>query len=324
MSVAAGVVLSRTQFKYPEADNNLRDTPLHREEREMSGLRICKFRQSAIVVVLSVLTGGSAIADLPWQTDVRAALKQAKASGKPMMIQFTAEWCGYCHKMKATTFADPAVVQQVNADFIPVMLDADQHSELVEKLKLKGLPATVVVDPSLRILKKLNGYQKTDKLQAELTSIVKARRKVASVGYSRPKQASPEKAAPTPPRTRTAQLPTVRTKVAEPQKPAAFEGLCLVSLRNDRSLQRGNPKYSLKYKGATVSFATMKEMEVFRDDPELYWPRLDGECPVSARDGKRAVGRPEFGVMFRGEVWLFSSAANMNRFVAAPESFVIQ
>ena len=56
----------------------------------MSGLRIFNIKRVAIAATLCFLTCNSASAQLPWQGDVRAALKQAKASGKPMMIQFTA------------------------------------------------------------------------------------------------------------------------------------------------------------------------------------------------------------------------------------------
>ncbi len=291
----------------------------------MSGLRIFKVKRVAVAAALCFLTCSSASAQLPWQGDVRAALKQAKASGKPMMIQFTADWCTFCHKMKATTFTDPAVVQQVNTQFIPVMLDADQHAELVEKLALKGLPATVVVDPNLRILKKLNGFQKSDKLLAELGSVVAARRKVASVGYSKVQQTqtpvNKKKAGPLPKVTQKTQ-PAKAKVTPKPTRNYAFGGLCLVSLRNDRTLQRGNPRYALKYRGTTVSFATKMEMEAFQDNPEIYWPKHDGVCQVSAKDGKTQQGRPEFGVMFRDEVWMFSSAEKMNRFVENPELYV--
>jgi thioredoxin-related protein/YHS domain-containing protein len=292
----------------------------------MSGLRIFNIKRVAIAATLCFLTCNSASAQLPWQGDVRAALKQAKASGKPMMIQFTADWCTFCHKMKATTFTDPAVVQQVNAQFIPVMLDADQHAELVEKLALKGLPATVVVDPDLRILKKLNGFQRPDKLMAELGSVVAARRKVASVGYSKTRKTqvrvSRKNPGSLPKVTQKAQPSKAKATPKPPTRTYAFGGLCLVSLRNDRTLLRGNPRFALKYRGTTVSFATKMEMEAFQDNPDIYWPKHDGVCQVSARDGKTQQGRPEFGVMFRDEVWLFSSAETMNRFVENPELYV--
>jgi thioredoxin-related protein/YHS domain-containing protein len=285
-------------------------------------------RYAVLVAAVCILSAESASAQVSWDNDVRVALSKAKKSGRPLLIQFTAEWCHFCHKMKATTFADGTVKRKINDQFIPVMLDADQHAELVSRLNLKGLPATVVVDPNLRILKKLNGYQDVDKLNAELDSVIVARKKVASVGFTRPSRPSTRNVTKGP-------LPTVRPGVAqvkspeppspkaEPIKalPVAFDGLCLVALRDERALQKGTRKFSLKYKGQVVSFASQESLVAFRENPTRYWPKHNGACQVAGSTGKPLAGKPEFGVMFRNNVWLFSSAENMNRFVADPGKY---
>ncbi|MFK7821808.1 MAG: thioredoxin family protein, partial [Planctomycetaceae bacterium] len=277
----------------------------------MSGLSNTTIRHSIFVAALCVLFANTASAQVSWNNDVRVALGKAKQTGRPLLIQFTAEWCHYCHKMKATTFADGSVKRKIDAQFIPVMLDADQHAELVSRLNLKGLPATVVVDPNLRILKKLNGFQDVAKLQAELDSVVTARKKVASVGFTRPSK-------PAKSNVTKAKLPTVRPGVAkvrttpaptpkvEPIAPApvAFDGLCLVTLRDERALQKGDRKFSLKYKNQIVSFSSQESMIAFRENPSKYWPKHNGVCQVAAADGKTQTGKPEFGVMFRDNVWL--------------------
>ena len=50
-----------------------------------------------------------AAAEPVWQTNLNSAFKLSGETGKPMLVLFGAEWCGYCHKQDAETLSDPAV-----------------------------------------------------------------------------------------------------------------------------------------------------------------------------------------------------------------------
>ena len=69
---------------------------------------------------------------IEWRTDIEQALADSKSTGKPILMQFTAKWCGFCHKMFRTTFIDPEVVRLVNSNMIPVKVDADREARLVK------------------------------------------------------------------------------------------------------------------------------------------------------------------------------------------------
>lgn len=301
----------------------------------MSGLGKRIMKHSAVLAAVCLFAGSASAADLNWQTDVHVALKQARATSKPMLIQFTASWCHFCVKMKQTTYADASVQRQVTSQFIPVMLDADENAELVSKLGIKGLPATVMVAPDLRILKKLNGYQRPGKLQSEMKEalVIASPTKVASVGYARAKKQPVARASDRKPTARPNPLPSIHPdpRSSQRQKPQAekaraeplgFDGVSLVALRNQRKLVKGDPGISMVYRSTTLRFTSEKELREFKSNPEKFWPHRDGVCLVSSTSEEAVAGLPQFGVMYRDRIWFFSSLANMHKFVEAPQRYL--
>jgi thioredoxin-related protein len=57
-------------------------------------------------------------------------IKLAAKTNKPIMINFTATWCGYCKKMNRTTFADKHVIDVLNNGFVGIKVDGDSQREL--------------------------------------------------------------------------------------------------------------------------------------------------------------------------------------------------
>ena len=84
-----------------------------------------------------------------WLTSLPEAFAQARAEGKPVLIDFWATWRKNCLAMVKTTFKDPAV-RQVLEGFIKVKLQAEQLSEpatrnLLDAYAVWGLPTYVVL-----------------------------------------------------------------------------------------------------------------------------------------------------------------------------------
>ena len=97
-----------------------------------------------------------------WGHDEAAALREAQASGKPVIIDFTAEWCAACHEMERLTYTDPAVVAAAE-DFVTVMLDCTKSDDpaivaLQQKYGVKGLPAVVLLSSTGQILQQTQGF----------------------------------------------------------------------------------------------------------------------------------------------------------------------
>ncbi|QQZ27490.1 protein-disulfide reductase DsbD [Thiothrix subterranea] len=62
---------------------------------------------------------------------LETALKQAKSQQRPVMLDFYADWCSYCHTMEKTTFKDPASIKTLgNTLFLQVDVTDQTENDL--------------------------------------------------------------------------------------------------------------------------------------------------------------------------------------------------
>ncbi len=81
---------------------------------------------------------------------LNAELAKAKAAGKPVMLDFYADWCVSCKEMEVLTFADPAV-QAALADVVLLQADVtpndDKDTELYKHFGIIGPPSIMFFGP---------------------------------------------------------------------------------------------------------------------------------------------------------------------------------
>ena len=106
--------------------------------------------------------------DIAWSEDYASARREATQTGKPIVLYFTATWCVPCRIMKRQVWADPDVMELVNAEFVPVAIDLGdpQNAEIATSYKIGGTPVTIVCDSQGIVLDwRAGGISKTEFLE---------------------------------------------------------------------------------------------------------------------------------------------------------------
>jgi thiol:disulfide interchange protein DsbD len=133
-------------------------------------------------------SASTATADAPeitWQTDERAALAKSKAEGKPVLIDFGAQWCDACKKLEHQTFPDPNVRAEA-ARFVALRVDAtdDENAEvtrLKDKYKVVGLPTVILLDKSGKEVLRFNDFVQPEQFYTALKCNVRSEGEVVGL-----------------------------------------------------------------------------------------------------------------------------------------------
>jgi len=109
--------------------------------------------------------------------------RKAKEQNRPMLVDFTASWCGWCRKMEAETFIMPSVIREVNKRFIPVKVWGDSDDllsindivvserQLTAQAGVSSYPYFAILNPSLERLHFFKGYHNSRRFLAELDKV---------------------------------------------------------------------------------------------------------------------------------------------------------
>lgn len=112
-------------------------------------------------------TTAKAPAAVKWVVLAKAE-EVSRRTGKPIMYDFTAAWCGPCHRLDDEVFANPQLAARINEQFVPVRV-VDRRREdgtntppvqqLQSKFGVRGFPTIVIADAGGRLKDKVVGYR---------------------------------------------------------------------------------------------------------------------------------------------------------------------
>jgi len=104
---------------------------------------------------------------LVWEPSETAARARAESEHRPMLIDFTAEWCAACKELSRITFADPQVMAEAHR-FVAVRVDATNDEDpsvdaIKDHYRVVGLPTVVVVGSDGRERSRLTEFVTPDR-----------------------------------------------------------------------------------------------------------------------------------------------------------------
>ncbi|MGC0153427.1 protein-disulfide reductase DsbD [Chromobacterium vaccinii] len=106
--------------------------------------------------------------------ELDAKLAEAKAAGKPLLLDFYADWCIACKEMEAEVFPQPQVAAQMQRFALlraDVTANKAEHQALLKRFGLFGPPGIILFDPQSREAGRVVGYTPAAAFAGELGKV---------------------------------------------------------------------------------------------------------------------------------------------------------
>lgn len=133
----------------PSTSNPRSSRPLHRGRRLLATL----------LLGVSACSPSIDPAEPPFRPiDYDTALAAAKSEGKLVFVDFFASWCPPCRRLESTTWRDPSVRAWLDANTIPLKVDAEANRELAWAFMVEAYPTLVLVDAEGDELGRMRGF----------------------------------------------------------------------------------------------------------------------------------------------------------------------
>jgi thiol:disulfide interchange protein DsbD len=119
--------------------------------KEKVGLKRSKWAFGVVAIVFGFVSANALREPgMSWEKFSEARLNEARSQGRPVLMDFYADWCIPCLELDRKTFTDPTVIAETK-DFVRLKVDlthfdSPESEALRKKFNIAGVPTIVFVD----------------------------------------------------------------------------------------------------------------------------------------------------------------------------------
>jgi YHS domain-containing protein len=289
------------------------------------------------LAVLAVASTAAAQEVVHWQGDIERARQLAAQTNRLVLIHFVSRGCEPCARLESTVFSQPSFAQALEADFVPVKVNATDFPITAQRYGIATAPSDVVITPGGQLVCKTNCPQDVAQYTAQVRRISDNYRRVSAEMIATARPADP-----------TASRPTDRAVAGPVVDPR------MVS-RNEGQSQARSATHAAGPAISTETTASGQNHPAATQSPAGAWSpnrpeaaaahgiptpsapiatasqpatplqpsvALDGHCPVQLIEGQRwTPGDRRFGAVHRGRLYFFAGPTEQQRFMRDPDHF---
>lgn len=91
-------------------------------------------------------------ASIEWVEWSEAAFNRGKLENKPILLDISAVWCHWCHRLDQDTYSVQDIAEYIGKNFIPIRVDTDKRPDINRRYNMGGWPTTAFLTPEGRVI----------------------------------------------------------------------------------------------------------------------------------------------------------------------------
>ncbi|MEK7814045.1 MAG: thioredoxin family protein [Candidatus Desantisbacteria bacterium] len=112
------------------------------------------------------------ITNIQWVNSFDDGLKIAKTRNCPLMVDFFADWCGWCKKLDEETWTNKDVILLAQR-FVCVKIDCDTDRQTPARYGVRPLPTILFINTEATVIHQVIGYRNPEDMIVEMNKAVR-------------------------------------------------------------------------------------------------------------------------------------------------------
>jgi len=131
-------------------------------------------------------------AGITWNGAIGAALADAQAHHRPILLDMYTDWCEWCKALDETTYTDPKFIRY-SQRFTMARMNAEVDTVTAARYHVGGYPTVLVLDEKGNEIDRVVGYSRAPEFISQIEDYLAGRNTLASVVAQEPaKKNDPE------------------------------------------------------------------------------------------------------------------------------------